>query len=137
MRSTVLFIFAICNCCLVVSSFSQSGDKKQILTSSVDFRILTFSSVSCENFEPGFQSRLTKRVIIAQDTVALLEAFLKRIKYEKKNRDVNVRAKIIYDAHISKIEICFSGYYIAINGRLTKKNQDFTRFLRYLVGQPS
>ena len=59
--------------------------------------------------------------------------FLQGIKYIKKNREIDVRAKFIFLENNTPVIICTDGFEIQVNGRLIKRNEKFTNFLKNLI----
>ena len=79
-------------CCL-----GQDHSKDTLYVESVAFNILTFSSISCGNFATNFKERIRFRTITDKDTIRMLESFLSKVRYPKKDRDIDVRAKFIFE----------------------------------------
>jgi hypothetical protein len=72
-------------------------------------------------------------IIVDDNTIKVLKSYLEKIKYTKKNRAVNVRAKFKYKSISGQdIEICTDGYRISIDGRAIKPNDKFSTFLNSL-----
>lgn len=128
----LLLCFGIFLCNL---SFAQSFSKQDTLyVESVDFNIETFYQIPCESFATNFKGRLKFRSITNEDTIAILNHFLAKERYVQKNRDIDVRAKLIYQKEKeSTITICTDGYEILVDGRLLKHNNKFAVFLRGLT----
>ncbi len=122
-------IFSIC-------SFGQASQKDTLYVESVDFKILTFSSISCGNFATNFRERIKFRTIVDKDTIAILDSFISKARYTKRDRDVDVRAKFIFEKGDKRqVTICTNGYDILIDNRLIKGNSKFSDFLKMLTLQ--
>jgi hypothetical protein len=127
----VFFKINFCSCL-----FAQDHSKDTLYVESVDFNILTYSSISCGNFTSNFRERISFRVIANKDTTAKLDSFLSKIKYARRDMDVDVRAKLIFErGDQSRVTICTNGYDILIDNRLIKHNSKFADFLGALTMQ--
>jgi hypothetical protein len=126
------FLFSI----FFVYSFGQAPGNDTVYVESVDFQILTFSRISCENFTTGFRDRIQLRTIVDKDTIAMLNLFIDKAKYAKRDRGVDVRAKFIFEKEDKRqVTICTDGYTIEIDNRLIKYNSKFADFLKVLTLQ--
>jgi len=115
-------------------SSAQEALVDTIYVESVNFNVLTFFSVPCDKFAATFGKSIKFKTINNSDTSAIMKAFLKNVKYKKKNFNVDIRAKIIYQpVHDAVIEICTNGYEILVDGRLIRHNNKFASFLRILT----
>jgi hypothetical protein len=118
------------------SSFGQEHVIDTLYVESVDFNILTFSSVSCGSFATNFKERIRFRTILDKDTIGVIDSFLREVRYSKRDRDVDVRAKFIFERiDKSTITICTNGYEILVDNRLIKLNSKFAVFLKNLTAQ--
>ena len=129
----VLFIFCSINFsnCLFAQKISDT-----LFVKNVDFKILTFSSVSCEDFAASFAGRIKFRTIVDKDTIAIFDSFLEKIKYAKKNRSVDIRANLLFKRGDKRqTTICTNGYDVVVDGRLIKTNNEFADFLTILTEQ--
>jgi hypothetical protein len=116
-------------CCL-----AQGHSKDTLYVESVAFNILTFSSITCGEFATNFKDRIKFRAITNKDTIRILDSFLSKVRYPKKDRDLNVRAKFIFEkGDKSTITICTNGYEILVDERLIRHNSRFADFLRALT----
>jgi len=130
MKIQFLLLCIVCNS----YSFANSFYKDTLYAKSVDFNILTNYQITCGNFEKNFNQRIKSRIIDSAEITSLLDSYLSKIKYARKNREIDVRAKFIYkkeDHHVSEIRT--DGNEILINGRLIKQDDKFAQFLRKLV----
>lgn|GEM_PF-5771742 len=115
-------------------SYSQVNTPRRIYVASVNFNILTAIEITCTDFETNFNGRMQLKVIDNQDTVKMLDLFLNKVKYARKSRDIDVRAKFIYEKEDGeKVRICANKFDILIGGRLIKTNKKFVDFLRNLA----
>ena len=130
-----LFLLILCSTVLNGNLVAQES-RDTLFIKSVDFNILTFSSVSCEDFDIGFTGRITSRTLVNKDAIETLKSLLARVTYSKKNRNVDVRAKFLLERPDQKLlVICTDGYNILIDGRLVKANNKFAGFLSMLTLQ--
>ena len=124
-----VFHIIVCNC-----SFAQEHTKDTLYVENVDFNILTFSSIPCGSFATNFKDRIKFRAISDRGTIAMLDSFLNKVRYARKDRDVDVRAKFIYEKeNKNKITICTNGNEVLVEGRLIRHNSKFVDFLRGLT----
>jgi hypothetical protein len=136
MKNKSLYFFIFFNAFLCIDALSQGQSKDTLYVESVSFNIMTFSSISCGNFATNFQDRIKLRIISNKDTISMLDSFLDKVVYAKKNNDVDVRAKFSFEReNKSEIIICSSGYEVLVDGRLVKHNNKFTSFLKALILQ--
>jgi|SRR5882724_2919282 len=129
-----ILLALIFNILFFVNSFSQDQPKDTLYIESVDYSILTNSSISCERFATNFKNAINFKAISNPDTLLMLDSFLDKLKYVRKNREIDVRAKLIYERKDkSDITICTNGYEVLVEGRLIKHNNRFIDFLRELI----
>ncbi len=115
-------------------SHAQDKHDDYILALSVDFNMLTQMRITCDNFATAFKSTLQINEIRNSDSLKMFSSFFQKIKYVKKNREIDVRCKILYESNnVDKIIVCYNGQLISINGRLIKKNKKFGEFINSLV----
>ena len=132
---TLYFLFTLFLFISFHRSFGQQQLTDTLYVESVDFNILTFSSISCGNFATNFKDRMRFRTIADKDTIKTLDSFLSKVRYLKKDIDVDVRAKFIFEkGDKSTITICTNGYEIEVDNRRIKHNSKFADFLRNLAG---
>lgn len=79
-------------------SSAQPPQKRSILVYSVHFHTTTIISVLCENFLDQFQRQLKINKVYNQDSIAMLDLFLNKIKFSKRNFNMDTRAKLIYES---------------------------------------
>jgi len=116
------------------SSFGQEHLTDTLYVESVDFNILTFSSISCGDFATNFKERISFRTIVDRDTIEEIDSFLHKVRYPKRDRDVDIRAKFIFERMgKSTITICTNGYDILVDNRIIKRNGKFADFLKNLT----
>jgi hypothetical protein len=74
------------------------------------------------------------RKITNKDSLSMLDSFLEKIKYKKKNNEIDVRARISYiKVDKEQITICLNSNDAIINGRLIKRNDLFISFLMSMM----
>jgi hypothetical protein len=136
MKTKIFFLLVFFKVAFYGYCSAQSLSKDTLYVESVNFGILTFSSVSCGVFATAFKDRIKFRVISNADTIAILNSYLKKTKYARKSSDIDVRAKFIYErGNDVKITVCTNGYEASIDGRLIRHNNKFVDFLRSLTMQ--
>ena len=136
MKEKLFFLFVFFNINFCICLFAQDHSKDTLYVESVDFNILTYSSISCGNFASNFRERIRFRVIANKDTTAIFDSFLSKIKYARRDMDVDVRAKFVFErGDQSKVTICTNGYDILIDNRLIRHNSKFAEFLTALTMQ--
>ena len=133
MKTWYCFLFTIL---FSIFSFGQTKGKESILIQSINFYTTTIISVPCESFATQFKDNLRINEIYAEDSIAILDQFIKKIKFSK-NRNagsVNTRAKLIYKNKNGKeIIICVDRFNAIIDGHLAKKNKLFLKFILSLI----
>jgi len=116
------------------SSYSQDGNKNYILALSVDFNMETPARVLCDNFATAFNRMLVINVITQGDSLAMFSSFVRKERYSKHNREINVRCKFISVLdNLETTTVCTDGRNILLNGRMIKKNKRFINFLNSIV----
>lgn len=129
-------------CCVVlvmlfsVSSFGQMKEKRSIFILSVNFFTTTIISVPCESFATQFERQIKTNEVYAEDSIIMLDKFIKSIKFSKNQKefDLDTKAKMIYKNVVGdKVTICTDGFNVLINGNLVKKNKSFLRFILSLI----
>jgi hypothetical protein len=111
-------------------SYGQIKEKNSILVLSVNFFTTTFSSVPCEEFSSAFEHQLRIDKIYSEDSIAILNQFIEKIKFEKKKKgfDFDTRAKLIYKNKLgNNVIICVNQFAVLMNGNLVRKNKRFFR----------
>lgn len=119
-----------------IFSFGQPIEKESILILSVNFHTTTIVSVPCENFTIQFDGQIKINKVNAKDSIAILDKFLKSIRFIKNGREINIdtRAKIIYKNKLDKeVTICTDGFNLLISGRVVKRNKPFIKFILSLI----
>lgn len=112
---------------------AQEDKKAYILVSSVDLYINTSSRVSCENFETVFGKMTRLSLVTQSDSLMLFSSFIRKIKYAKRNRQIDVRCKYFYKSENNDAIVCTNGLSIIVNGKLIKRNKKFLSLLNSLV----
>lgn len=120
----------------MVSSFSYAQDSSNnfILALSVDLYMNTSSRVSCDRFVTAFNKTVSMNVITQSDSLVQFFTFVKKAKYARHDRGIDVRCKFLYEldeAHTTTV--CTDGKEIILNGRLLKQNKKFIDFLNSMV----
>ena len=132
-KKTLLLLLTLsCVCCSY--SFSQNSDSSGIYVMNVEFNLMTMVQVKCEGFANRFPTMMQQRHTANKDSMAILDSFLKKVKYQKRNREIDVRGQVYYikPGH-APVTICMNDYYIMVNGRLTKENEKFIAFLKSMT----
>jgi hypothetical protein len=130
----LLFILFALLSWLRISSLAQRNNVGSIYISSVNLYTRTDSDVKCEEFERGFRSIVIRKLINDGDSVAMVDAFLKSIKYANQNRQLDVRAKFTYTSGGNKVvTICMNLQGIQVNGKLIEDNPEFRNYLKSLL----
>ena len=133
MKIYCFFLFILLN---TFSSFAQTINKESILIFSVNFHTTTFISIPCENFSIQFEKQIKINKVYAEDSISILDKFLRNIKVLKNGKKVNVdtRAKLIYKNKMGKeVIICTDGFNLLINGSIVKRNKQFLKFILSLI----
>lgn len=131
-----IYFFLVLILLFSIFSFGQSNEKESILILSVNFHTTTIISVPCENFNIQFEGQIKINKVNAKDSIAILDKFLKSVRFFKNGREINVdtRAKIIYKNKIGKeVIICTNGVNLLINGSVVRKNKSFLKFVLSLI----
>ena len=133
MHVRVLFLLLVlqlaCN-----YSFCQVKDSTGVYVMGAPFDMMTFARITCEKFGSTQPPWMKYRHVIHQDTLAMLDSFLKKVKYKRRNNEIDVRAKMLYiKADKVRTFICMNDNDIMINGRLIEQNDPFITFLRSLT----
>lgn len=110
-------------------SFCQEKDSAGIYVAGAPFYMTTWARITCEKFGSSHAPWMKYRHILNQDTLVLLDTFLKKIKYQRKNNEIDVRAKMVYVRSKGRTSICMNLNDIMINGRLIERNEPFVDFL--------
>lgn len=64
----------------------------------------------------------------------MLEQFIKKIKFSKKQTNLDVRAKLIYRNKPGyDVVICTDGFNIQLNGTLVKRNKYLLKFILSMI----
>jgi len=130
----IFFLSALFCIILSTSCFSQGIGQKRISVASTDFSTLTNVRVTCSEFENSFTGRIKVKEIDNMDTIQRLDFFLEKLRYVKRNEDIDARAKFVYEkGNGEKVKICISKFDIVVDGRLIKTNENFLGFLRSLI----
>ena len=114
-------------------AFAQKS-KDTLYAESVSFTTESIISISCPDFEENFDKYIKFNLVTGKDTLAILDSFLRKVRYAKKDHNVDVRAKFIYHKEDgTQHKICMSRFYILIDGRLIKDDKRFFSFLKALI----
>ncbi len=137
MPTKCLFVIAILFIMGSTKSEAQIEEIRAINALSVNIKLLTTFSISCEAFDKSLKNQIKSRIITDKDSISALAGFISKPKYSKSNKNVDVRIKLICDkSNGEKIEVCTDGRkLILVNGRLIKENKKFLTFIKALVGQ--
>ncbi|SRR5260221_8821350 len=124
--------------CLIIlfskPSFAQSNNRDYILALSVELYMNTIFSVPCDNFATMFKSSLHAGKISNADTLAMFSSFVRKVKYARHDRGIDVRRKFIYELNgVDTTIICSNEFDILVHGRLIKRNKRFMTFLNSMV----
>lgn len=112
----------------------QTENKQAILVLSTHFYKSTIISITCEAFVASIEGQLKMKEICAEDSIEMLEQFLKEIKFSKKLTNIDTRAKLFFKSISGhKFEICTDGVNISIDGRLIKRNNTFLKFVLSMI----
>jgi vancomycin resistance protein YoaR len=97
---------------------------------NVPMNLMTMIRVECEDFAYSFPTIMKHRHIDNKDSLAMLDSFLKKVKFKKRNDGIDVRGQInYYKPGLATARVCFSNFHVLINGRLIKENEKFIDFL--------
>lgn len=127
-------------CIVIASLFSiflsaQNREKTSIEIVSINFNTTSIMSTHCEDFVSQFTRGLMFNEVFAEDSIALLDSLLQKIKLcPKENATVNTRAKLMYrNKQGEEVTICVGKFNILVNGQLIKKNKLFSEFIFSLI----
>ena len=111
--------------------FCQEVDSNGVRVMSLGFDELTWAAISCEKFATlEHHPNMKFRKITNKDSLFMLDSFLGKVKFKKKNRELDVRAQIKYEMNNKTIvTICLDSIDAMINGKLIKRNDPFVAFL--------
>lgn len=134
MRMKVFLVLIVLQFMLNEKIFCQQIDSNGIYVKNLGFDVLTFAAITCDKFVSYQHPGLKFRHIINKDSLAMLDSFLGKVKFKKKNKEIDVRAQIKYKKDDKIIvTICFDSVNAMINGRLIKRNDQFVAFLISLM----
>ena len=135
----ILISIILINFCFGSSS-GQSLDNHNegncLLGMSVELYLNTSSSVPCDLFATKFKSTLKINCVFDKDSIKTFLTFLKHIKYVKRNKKLDTRAKFLLTVNGKDFVACTDGRNILIDDRLIKKNKKFIKFLYSIVDWP-
>jgi hypothetical protein len=98
---------------------------------SVNIYTTAFTAVSCGDFYQNFGSQIIVRKIESNDTMQIIDSFVKKVKFRKKPINMDVRAKMVYhDIDGKEYIICFDMFWVRVNGWQVKRNKTFLTFLK-------
>lgn len=130
-----LLIFAL----LLIAkySFCQEKDSAGIYVAGTEWNMLSMVAIPCEKFDAGHLPNLKYRHFLHKDTLTMLDSFLKKVKYKRRNNDLDVRAKLVYfKSDKLRTAICMTEIDVMVDGRLIKRNDEFVAFLKRLTPYP-
>lgn len=117
-----------------IFSFSQGYLKDTLFVESVSFNATTIIRVTCPEFEQNFEKSIKIKILTNKDSLFNLDSFLNGVHYEKRNSEIDVRAKFIYvRKDCTRREICMSKFDIVVDGRLVRRNRRFWAYLKSMV----
>ena len=135
----ILISIILINFCFGSSS-GQSLDNHNkencLLGMSVELYLNTSSAVPCDLFATKFKSTLKINCVFDKDSIKTFLTFLKHVKYVKRNKELDTRAKFLLTVNGKDIVACTDGRNILIDDRLIKKNKKFIKFLYSIVDWP-
>ena len=133
MKSKFALLFIVSMLGLRFIACSQSNTSDTLYVERVTDKILTIYRIPCSHFASAFKKYIKFSTIVNGDTINILKSYLAKVKYTKKYKDVDVRAKFIYESKEGvTIEICTDGYKVLIDSRPVKLNSKFSDFLNSL-----
>jgi hypothetical protein len=132
MKRNIIIISFFLSCS--ISLFAQESSKNYILALSVDLYMNTSSRVACDNFATVFNKVLAVNTVSKSDSIAMFSAFVRKVRYAKHNKGIDVRCKFISNLDgINTITVCTDGRNVLVNGRMIKENKNFIAFLNSIV----
>jgi hypothetical protein len=110
---------------------AQVVSNNTLYIGSVNLYTTTSEDVACEDFYQSFGSRIIIRKIESNDTIQIIDSFLKKVKFRKKPINMDVRAKMTYrNINGNEYTICFDMFWVSVNGGQAKRNKSFLAFLK-------
>jgi hypothetical protein len=90
----LIFLTLIFLCCN--NSFAQQKDSSGIFVANIEFDMLTMVAVKCEGFASSMPKIMKHRHIDKKGSLAMLDSFLEKVKFQKKNNEIDVRGQVYY-----------------------------------------
>ena len=116
-------------------SFAQQQDSSGVFVSNIPFDLESPISIECDGFASINHPLMKRRHIENQDSLALLDSFLAKVKYKRRNDDIDTRGHVLYiKPGVAPVSICLNYWDIIVNGRLLRHNDKFLEFLKSMMG---
>jgi hypothetical protein len=126
MNRGICLLFVIC---IYVSALAQKKGPS-ITAYSVDMNIETFTSIPCHDFMKQFQGRMDTTICNSMDSLEIIAAFLKKVRYSKDPWNIDTRAKFVFVSKAGNFtNIYMDRFRIYVNGRMI---EDYPQFYKYL-----
>lgn len=134
MRMKAFLVLIVLQLMLNEKVFCQQIDSSGVYVKNLGFDVLAFAAISCEKFASYQHPAIKFRQIKNKDSLVMLDSLLGKIKFKRKNKEIDVRAEIKY-MKIDKtiVTICLDSNDAMVNGRLIKRNELFLLFLMSMM----
>lgn len=124
----------LCTLALHLSGTSQVLGKKVLYIKSVNFSLLTDSRWDCEEFKKSKSNLIKSQVVTREDSLLLLDSFIRESSYLKKDDEIDTRAQFSYEKNSDMtITICINRFDVLVDGKKVKNNAGFLAFLKSMV----
>jgi hypothetical protein len=130
----IIFILIVLQIMRNESAFCQGMDSSIVHVKSLGFDMLITVAISCDKFASFHHPSAKVRQIINKDSLAMLDSFLGKIKFKRRNNEIDVRAQMKYMRNDkTMVTICLDSNDAVVNGKLIKRNELFISFLMSMM----